>query len=226
MSAGDVAGADGDLRGLTVLVGDSQTLFAQALGRALARRCGLEVVEPYPRSGVDAAQAGVVLRPDVAVLDLWLEGVTAPAATRTILAKSPGTRVVVLGWFHGAVDIGQVLDAGAAGFVSKALGVGAVVGTIRRVVAGERVVADPNYAVATTASDDADEGGTGPSSFTPRELEVLRLLGAGMPVEDITARLDITLKTARTHLARILAKTGAHSQLQAVAVARERGLLV
>lgn len=225
--------ADGPSQGrqpLAVLVADTQALFAQALGRTLARHPDLEVVEPYPRSGVDATQAAVILRPDVAVLDFWLAGVTAVAATRTIVGKSPDTKVVVLGWFHHAEDIGQILEAGACGFVSKERPLHDVVEAIRLAGAGKHVVIDPSFRVAVNMGEPTSPGderhvGSG-EAFTPRELQVLRLLGAGLPVEDVAARLDITRKTAQTHLSRILAKTGTNSQLQALAAAREQGYLI
>lgn len=223
--------AKGDAKRLTVLVADGQPLFAEALGRALTRRAGVEALDGYPRSGMQATYAAVTRQPDVAVLDLWLQEVTGLAAITSILAKAPATRVIALGWFHGPAEIARVLDAGAAGFVSKELEVVDIADAIDYVGAGRRIVIDPRFRVAqeATAASASDEGCAGQppgEAFTPRELEVLRLLGAGLPVEDVAARLDIPHKTARIHLERMRAKTGASSQLQVVAVARERGLLV
>lgn len=227
-----------------VLIGDSQPLFAQALARALEHRAGMQVLEPYPSSGVAAAQAAVVHQPDVALLDFWLEGLTAPAVTASITAKAPATRVIVLGWFHGPEQVGQAFAAGAAGFVSKSLRIDELVEVIERVVAGELIVADGanghgdghgnghehgdrefggRASLAIAAADASD---TNRDAFTPRELEVLRLLGAGLTVEDVADHLTVSYDTARTHLRRVLTKTGARSQLQAVAFARQQGLLL
>lgn len=225
-----------------VLIGDSQPLFAQALARALEHRAGMQVLEPYPSSGVAAAQAAVVHQPDVALLDFWLEGLTAPAVTASITAKAPATRVIVLGWFHGPEQVGQAFAAGAAAFVSKSLRIDELVEVIERVVAGELIVADGangdghgnghehrdhefggRASLAIAAADASD---TNRDAFTPRELEVLRLLGAGLTVEDVADHLTVSYDTARTHLRRVLTKTGARSQLQAVAFARQQGLLL
>lgn len=215
---------------LTVLVADAHPLFAQTLGRGLARRPGVEVLDGYPRSGMQVAYAAVTRQPDVAVVDLWLQEITGLAATRTIVARSPRTRVVVLGWFHGPAEIERALEGGAAGFVSKQLRLTDIVDAVEYVAAGRRLVFDPNFVVAPDSLPeppwDAEEPRTGAEAFTPRELEVLRLLGAGLVLEDIGARLGVARKTVRNHLTRILAKTGAHSQLHALAVARERGFLV
>lgn len=213
---------------LTVLVADSQALFAEALSRVLAREPDLEVLEPRPQSGVQAAQAGVVCTPSVAVLDFWLVGITGVGAAQSILAKSPDTKVILLGWFHRPQQVTQAFDAGAAGFVSKSVTTVELVTAIRRVAAGERLLIDggdtaPTHGTeARSTSDHRRQFG---KALTPRELEVLRLLGAGFPVEDVGARLGITRETARRHVTAILAKTGTHSQVQALAVARRHGLL-
>lgn len=234
MDGPSAAGQDGPSSGdaaserLTVLIADSQTLFARALGRVLAKQPGFAVIDAYPESGVEAARAAVALRPSVAVLDYWLEGVTGPGATRSVIAKAPHTKVVLLGWFHSTEHVARAFDAGAAGFVSKGLPLADLVEAIRQVAGGDRVVAErdggPRGGGEWVVERPAHSATGDP--LTPRELEVLRLLGAGLPVEDVAARLEITRETARTHLTRILTKTGAHSQLQALAAARAQGFLV
>lgn len=234
---GDKQGARGvdqapepSVSGSTVLVADSQALFAEALGRLLSRGGGFTPVEPHPCTGVAAAQAAVILRPHLALLDLWLEGIAAPEVTRSLKAKSPTTRVVILGWFHTPEHVRSSLAAGAAGFFSKSLSSGQFLAGLRRVATGERVVADSQTgldqdAPATSASLAGPPNGDGDSALTPRELEVLRLLGAGLPTEDVASQLGVARETARRHITALLDKTGAHSQLEAVALARDRGAL-
>lgn len=221
-SARDRSGA------LTVLIADSLTLFAQSLARTLARQSDMQVCDPQPQSGVHAAQAAVILRPSIAVVDLWLEGISGPETARSIVAKSPTTGVIVLGWLHSREHIRHTLDAGASGFVSKGSATGELVDAIRRVAAGERIVSDRHH----TCCGDGAAGAPRPtrvgderSALTPRELEVLRLLGAGLLNAEVADRLGIAEDTARRHIAAILAKTDAHSQAEAVAVARHRGAL-
>lgn len=216
---------------LRILVGDPQPLFARALAGALGRRADVEVVEAFPQSGTEAVQAALTHRPDIALLDWWLEGVTAAGAAHSLVAAAPDVRVVVLGWAHDRDHVRQALAAGAAGFVSKELPLAELVAVLHRVAAGERVVADPDHdaddadgadaEVAALTAEPHDPG----EALTVRELEVLRLLGEGLPPEDMAARLGIARETVRTHVTRILAKTGTSSQLQAVLWARERGYL-
>lgn len=213
-----------------MLVADSQPLFSEALGRLLTRADGFTPVEPQPHSGVAAAQAAVILRPDLAVLDLWLEGIAAPEVARSLQAKSPTTRVVIMGWFHTGEHVRNSLAAGAAGFFSKGLASAQFLAALRRVATGDRVVADghthPGQGAPAAADGLAEPPHCdGDPALTPRELEVLRLLGAGLPIEDITSQLGVARETARRHITAVLEKTGAHSQLEAVAAARDRGAL-
>lgn len=213
-----------------VLVADSQLMFAEALARALAGRLDVEMCEPHPHTGTGAAQAAIILQAEVVVLDLWLHGVTAVAATDSILAQMPDCRIVVLGWLHSAADLHHALEAGASAFVCKQLGVDKVADAVAYAAHGRRVVMDPHYRVATKPTERQEPGHSGRPTvgdrLTVRELEVLRLLGAGLPVEDIAARLDIAPKTAQTHITHVLEKTDAHSQLQAIAAARHRRYLI
>lgn len=210
-----------------MLVADRQGLFAQALARRLSREPGFELLDIRPSSGVAAVHAAATWRPSIALLDFWLEGIAGPGAVHTIKSVSPATRTLVLGWFHIPLHVRQAFDAGAHGFVSKGLSTAEMMEAVRRVAAGECVVGDGDQGVVEMTGGAAAEGHSseGRSSLTLRELEVLLLLGAGSPVEDVASRLSITRETARTHLTRILRKTGAHSQLQAVAIARFRGFL-
>lgn len=210
-----------------MLVADSQPLFSEALGRLLVRDGGFDPLEARPRSGVGAAQAAVILRPELAILDLWLEGIAAPEAARSLLAKSPSSRVVIIGWFHTPDHVRTSLQAGAAAFLSKGVSSARFLDTLRRVVGGERLVADGQTeadweGLADPAESPVDSDG----ALTPRELEVLRLLGAGLPIEDVAGQLGIARETARRHITAVLEKTGVHSQLEAVAAARNRGAFI
>lgn len=230
-SAGDrtnvIASAESGGGRLRILVGDSQRLFAQAVAGALARRSDMEIVEEHPQSGTGAVQAALTHRPDIALLHCWLEGVTAAGASHSLVAGAPDVRVVVLAWSYERAHVQQALTAGAAAFVSKDVPLAELVTVLHRVAAGERVVADPNHpldAETEAASPTADPHDP-KEALTMRELEVLRLLGDGLPPEDIAASLGVARETVRTHMTTILAKTNTSSQLQAVLFARKRGYL-
>lgn len=215
---------------LTVLVADRHRLFATALAAILRDRPELNVLSVHPESGAGAVKVTLDAKPDVALLDLWLDGVTGIAAAHAIASAAPKIGVVVLAWRHRPEHVRAALVAGAAGFIAKEIATDNLVPVVHRVAAGERVVTDPDSGELVAADSSphtgSDTGHPAPfEAFTIRELEVLGLLGAGLTVEDIANRLEITPKTAQTHITRVIEKTGTHSQLQAVAAARQHGYL-
>lgn len=225
---GRVPGAS--VRRVNVLVADAQTLFADGLALVLSHTPELEVFDERPATGIEAVKAATALEPDVAVLDLWLHNMNGLAATRIVAANAPRVRVVMLAWFHGPHDVEEAVEAGAVEVVPKSAPVEHVEQAVYRAAA----TADRSDPERAADADSGDEGHEDDDervwqrlqTLTPRELETLQLMAAGMPKEDIAARLGVTQQTARTHVNRVLSKTEAHTQLKAVAVAREYGLLL
>jgi DNA-binding NarL/FixJ family response regulator len=214
---------------ISVLICDAQPLMGDALALALERDAGLAIFPEHPAAGVDAVEAAVRLRPDVALIDFWLDGMEAPAVVREILAHAPETKILHLSWFHGPPQIRESIASGSVGFLPKGVTVAQVDEAIHRAHAGEVPVFEKELDELILRierrghylEDLHDRFVT----LSPRELQVLRLLGAGLTSEDIGARLGIVEATVRTHIHRILSKSGARSQLEAVALARDQGLV-
>lgn len=218
----------GPPRRLNVLVADAQTLFADGLALVLSHAPSLEVFDERPATGIDAVKTVSALEPDVAVFDLWLQSMNGVAATRMLAANAPGVRVVILAWFHGHDDVQQAAEAGAVEVVPKSAAVVQVEQAIYR--AASSAGQDPQESASAEGrseqQDDDERVWQRLQTLTPRELETLQLMAAGLPKEDIAGRLGVTQQTARTHVNRVLGKTGTHTQLKAVAVARAYGLLL
>lgn len=214
---------------ISVLVCDAQPLFSDALGLALTHFEGLHILTERPADATAAVEATARIRPDVALIDFWLEGMEAPAVAREILAHSPGTRILHLSWFHGPGQIEQSAAAGAVGFLPKGLSVAQVAEGIQRAYAGENPVFEKEVDDLIMRVEERgryiQQVGERLATISPRELEVLRLLAVGTSSDEIARRLGIAETTVRTHIHRILTKTGAHSQLEAVALARDQGLI-
>lgn len=212
-----------------VLVADGQLLLADALAIALRHDPAFEVLDEYPTAGQDAVAAAAGLRPDVAVVDFRLRGMRGPAVVRAVLAQSPATAIIHLSASYAAGDIEQSLAAGATGFLPKDVRVNVVAEAVRRAHDGERPVladrlADLMRTMARKEEDQTDLAGR-VASLTLRQQEILGLLAEGLSVLQIGERLGIRPGTVRTHVHRILRTTGARSQLEAVALAREGGFL-
>lgn len=214
---------------ITVLVCDPQRLVAESLGGVLATRDGLRIYARVPESGIEAVSAAERLTPDVALVDHWLNDMEAPAIIRAIGARAPATKVIVLSWFHGPQHIRAALNAGAVGFLPKSESVLRVDEAIRRAWAGEAPVfrqelekligtIEQRAAQATVMADRL-------ARLTPRELEVLRLLGAGLDPEQIAHRLELSPGTVRNYLQSLRNKTSTNSQTRVVALARDHGVI-
>lgn len=214
---------------IRVLVSDPQVLVADALAGVLERYDDLEVVSARPESGTAAVQAAVAYEPEVILTEFWVRDMSGPAAVELLLGKLPTANILVLSWFHGPDQIQQALEAGAVGFLPKSLRVPQVHEAILRADAGE----NPVFAEELSELVDllqrrgqyVSDMGERLRSLSGRELEVLQLLAAGLPNDDIAKRLHLAPGTVRTHIHQILSKTGARSQVEAVAIARDHELV-
>ena len=179
--------------------------------------------------GAAALANARALRPDVVLMDIRMPGTDGIEATASIVGESLAD-VLVLTTFDVDEYVFGALRAGAAGFLLKTADAAMLVDAVRRVAAGEGVLAPEvtrrtlrafaEQAPARPAVPSVHIGG-----LTDREREVLAALGQGLSNADLAAALLITEATAKTHVSRVLAKLGCSSRVQAAIVAREAGLV-
>jgi DNA-binding NarL/FixJ family response regulator len=171
-------------------------------------------VSSQAESGMEAVNMFRKHRPDVTLMDLRLPGMSGLDALRTIRRDDPAARCVVLTTYEGDEDIHQALDAGAAGYLIKAMSHETLVDALRKVHAGTRFLPAPvarSLALRTPNSD-----------LSPREREVLTLMVHGKSNKDIGGSLGITEATVKCHV--ILERLGVTDRTQAVIAALQRGL--
>ena len=205
-----------------VLVEDHQ-VFAETLQRALQSEPDLEVVA---LSG-NLPQALEAVRreaPDVVVTDHRLAGGADGVAVATaVLAEAPSTAVVMLTASEDDRVLVAAIEAGCTGFVTKTQPLGDVIAAIRSAAAGEALVNPTMLArvlprLANRRHAEADQ-------LTRRELEVLGVMSTGASNQAIADARFISRDTVRNHVASVLQKLGAHSKLEAVAIALKRGII-
>ncbi len=186
---------------------------------ALALLLGMEPdIEVVAQVGTGDAIVDAVLahRPDVALLDIELPGMSGLDAAAELREQAPGCRVLILTTFGRPGHLRRAMDAGAAGFLVKDGPVEELATAVRRVLAGETVV-DPGLAAAALSA--------GPSPLTARERDVLRESAGGATVADIAARLHLSGSTVRNHLSSAIGKTSTRNRTEALHEARQRGWL-
>lgn len=208
-----------------VLVEDHQ-VFAETLCRALQSEPDLEVVAIA--NDVDGALDAVRREsPDVVVTDHRLGGAATGsdgiAVATKVLAEAPTTAVVMLTASEDDRVLVAAIEAGCTGFVTKTQPLGDVIAAIRSAGAGEALV-NPTM-LARVLPRLANRRSAGSDHLTKRELEVLEVMASGASNQLIADKLYISRDTVRNHVAAILQKLGAHSKLEAVAIALQRGIV-
>ena len=184
--------------------------------------------------GTAAEQMARALEPDVILMDVRMPGRNGIDATRAITEALPDTKVLILTTFDLDEYAFAGLRAGASGFLLKDTKPADLVEAIRLVASGDAVVSPrvtrrmlELFSDRLPESAPSGEGGVAPEleSLTPRELEVLTLIGQGLSNAEIAASLVVSEATVKTHVGNVLAKTGSRDRVQAVVLAHATGLV-
>ena len=216
-----------------VLVCDDQELVRTGYATIFAAQPDLEVVG-QAGDGQAAVRLARQLRPDVVVMDIRMPVLDGIEATR--LLAGPGVndpvKVLIVTTFNLDEYVYDALRAGASGFLLKDAPPAQLVAGIRIIAAGDSLLAPA--VTRTLVGRHADRlRPTTPAAglervldaLTPRELEVLRLIAAGLSNAEIAAELVIGAETVKTYVSRILSKLDARDRVQAVIVAYQVGLV-
>ena len=213
-----------------VLIADDQAMVRAGFRLILKPHQDLEVVGEAAdgREAVDAARE---LRPHVVLMDIRMPGLDGIEATRQLLAAAASTRVrvLILTTFDLDSYVYEALRAGASGFLLKDA-------PPEQLVAGIRTVAGGDALLAPSITRRLIEGyvrrppshrveGDGLEQLTPREREVLHLLGQGLSNGDLARELYVSEATVKTHVARIFSKLGLRDRVHAVVFAYETGIV-
>ena len=200
---------------LNVVIVDDHVALRRGM-ELLLRGAGHHVV-----GTADDAESGEVLilrrKPDVALVDLALPGMSGAELTRSLLSSDPELRVIL---YTGAADERQLLDAldaGAAGFALKSGDPEELEEAIRTVAAGGDYI-DPRLTPLLAKGSDGNA-----RTLSPREGEIMGLLSRGLSGEEVAKQLFLSPETVRTHVRNAMSKLGAATRAHAVALSLQRG---
>jgi two-component system, NarL family, response regulator len=202
---------------LTVLCVDDHHLVLEGIGLIIDRQADMRVVAKAS-NGHEAIEQFKRHNPCVTLMDLQLGSFTGVETIRTIRRLDPAAKIIAVTTYQGDEDIHRALKAGAITYLLKDTLSDDLIRVIRQVHQGQRP------ALSHDVQAKLDERAQLPT-ITPREHEVLELIGIGMQNKEIAASLGISEETVQVHVKNILAKLGTRDRTGAVAVALRRGIL-
>ena len=205
-----------------VLVVDDHRTFVDLADLAISDEVDLECVGTAT-SVPEALAKAHALEPDVVLMDVQLGDGDGIAATAELTATFPDLRVVVLSAHVTPTVVQNAADAGASAVLPKDGSLRDLLHAVRTASRGHMLV-HPQAFAAMRGTAAAAQGAFQPP-LTPRELEVLQMLGHGASAPTIARDLGISLATCRGHVKSVLTKLGAHSQLEAVVIAMQHRLI-
>jgi len=221
-----------------LLLADDHTMLREALRRAM-EGAGLTVVGEAA-DGEEAIRLAEALAPDVVLMDVSMPVLDGVEATRHIHRDHPDIAIVMLTMHADADVVRRSLSAGAVGYLVKDASMSEVVETVRLAAAGDTTLSvelansmlGEVHRLARapeTAPTDPEGPMDAPSNpdgvITRREEEVLQLIAEGLSTTEVAARLYISIKTVKNHLASIYAKLDSRDRTQAVVRAVRMGII-
>jgi two-component system, NarL family, response regulator DesR len=200
---------------IRVLLAEDQLMFRTAVRRLLELEGDIEVVAEVGR-GDEVVAAGLVARPDVAVVGIEMPGQDGITAASELQESIPSCRALILTMYGRAGFVQRAMERGISSFVLKDVPVEVLATAIRRCAAGEDVV-DPSLATRALKA--------GPGPLSAKEREILAACAEGLTTADIATRLWISEGTVRNRVSDILGKLGVRNRAEAVQIAKENGWL-
>jgi NarL family two-component system response regulator LiaR len=207
---------------IRVLIVDDHAVVREGLRTFLELQDEIEVAGEAV-DGEDAIREAERLRPDVVLMDLVMPNLDGVGAMRELRQRVPGARVIVLTSFLDDERLLPAVRAGAAGYLLKNVQPQELARAVRTAAAGEALL-DPAVAARLVEALEEDGRDARAEQLTPREREVLALIGRGFANKRIALELGIAEKTVKTHVGNVLSKLGVSDRTQAALYAARLGL--
>ena len=210
---------------IRVLLVDDHTLFRSGIKSLLQRTDDFEVVGEAG-DGLEGIKRVRSLKPDVALLDLHMPGISGLEAVKVISEEMPEVNVLMLTVSEDAQDLMDALRAGASGYLLKNIETATLIEAIRKAAQGESVVSQQMTAkliqgVRNPPKQEA--AAVERDRFSPRERDILASLAQGESNKEIARKLDLAESTVKIHVQNIFKKLNMSSRVQVALYAVENG---
>lgn len=206
---------------IRVVIAEDHHLVRDGIRALLERADDIDVVGEAT-NGVEAVELVAKMQPDVIVMDVTMPEQNGIDATRTIRATSSSTEVVILSMHTEAALVRRAVQAGAKAYVLKGSVTEELLLAVRSAHRGATYLSP---VASESILDESPPASASHALLTPRELDVLRLIGDGLTNRAIGKQLSISIKTVERHRTKLMAKLDAHSIVELMREAIRRGLI-
>jgi two-component system, NarL family, invasion response regulator UvrY len=214
-----------DKSSIKVLIVDDHSLVRLGIRRLLEDVPNITVVAEA-QSGEDAIGVVRETPPDVVLLDVKMPGIGGLETTRRILRTHPGIKIIAVTAFHDDPYPSRILQAGAAGYLTKECGLEEMVTAIEKVHTGQRYIS-PEIAqkLALKSISEPSPDASPFEALSERELQVMLMITNGLKVQQISEKLCLSPKTVNSYRYRIFDKLKVANDVELTLMAIQHGLL-
>jgi DNA-binding NarL/FixJ family response regulator len=207
---------------MRVVIADDHGIVRSGIRLLLERQDDIEVVAEAA-DGIEARDVVIRERPDLAILDVKMPGLTGLQATREIKAQAPEVSILILSMHDDERYLFEALKAGASGYVLKSQADTDLLAAIRSVRRGEPFLSPS--AQQALIRDVLERGEQAESELTPREEEIVKMVAEANTSREIAQMLHLSEKTVENHRANAMKKLGMRDRVELVRYAIRQGLI-
>lgn len=208
---------------IKVLLIDDHELVRMGIKRLLQDVQGFKVVG-VGASGEEAVQMAKELVPDVVIMDVNMPGIGGLEATRKMIRHNPDIKILALTIYEDEPYPSRLLQAGAAGYITKGCDPEEMIRAVRTIHAGQRYIS-PGIAQQIAIKRVTKGEGSPLDLLSERELQIMLMITQGQKVQDISKKLCLSPKTVNSYRYRIFEKLGINSDVELTLLAMRLGML-
>ena len=210
---------------IKVLLADDHKIVSDCLKTLIDKQPDMKVVGEAENGRMVVALAQK-LNPNIVIMDISMPDLNGIEATRQIIAKCPGVRIITLSMNSDRRYVTGMLNAGASGYLTKSCSFEELISAVR-IVAANKTYLSPDISdivIKESLSRSSTDKSSASSTLTMRECEVLQLLAEGKTVKQIAAKLCLGIKTIYTHREQIMEKLNIQSMADLTKYALREGM--